>query len=304
MHIFWLDEVKTGQLPQLGGKGANLARLTQWGFNVPMGFCIDAAAYQQFIDNDGITPVLHRAVAALEGSDLRTLNAASERLRVACLTPTLSRDLEHEILEAYRVLSDRLGVAQPLVSVRSSAIGEDASNTSFAGQYDSYLGVRGESDLLESVKKCWASLWNAQAIHYRSTNGLDHLEASMAVVVQQMIPSSCAGVLFTASPVSSNYQEVLINSSWGLGESVVQGSVVPDSFSIDKESGLVTNRSIVLVLPKAPFRAVFRTATAKEGSGVRLIKYEPQDDGPEAHTDPCSWWRRGRVELPVQRTPR
>ena len=244
MHIYWLDEVTTGQLPQLGGKGANLARLTQWGFNVPTSFCIDAAAYQQFIDTEGIAPVLQRGVAGLDGSDLKTLNDASERLRDAFVAPALSSDLEQEILVAYRALSERLGVAEPLVSVRSSATAEDTPGTSFAGQYDSYLGVRGESELLKKVKKCWASLWNAQAIHYRSTNGLDHLESLMAVVVQQMVPSESAGVLFTANPVSNDYQEVLINSSWGLGESVVQGLVVPDSFFIDKESRVVTSRTI------------------------------------------------------------
>ena len=244
MHIYWLDEVTTGQLPQLGGKGANLARLTQWGFNVPTSFCIDAAAYQQFIDTEGIAPVLQRGVAGLDGSDLKTLNDASERLRDAFVAPALSSDLEQEILVAYRALSERLGVAEPLVSVRSSATAEDTAGTSFAGQYDSYLGVRGESELLEKVKKCWASLWNAQAIHYRSTNGFDHLESLMAVVVQQMVPSESAGVLFTANPVSNDYQEVLINSSWGLGESVVQGLVVPDSFFIDKESRVVTSRTI------------------------------------------------------------
>ena len=260
MHVFWLDEVTTGQLSQLGGKGANLARLTQWGFNVPTSFCIDAAAYQQFVDSDGIAPVLQRAVADMDGSDLKTLNDASERLRRAFLAPALSRDLEQEILVAYRALSERLGVPEPLVSVRSSATAEDAANTSFAGQYDSYLGVRGETELLEYVKKCWASLWNAQAIHYRATNGLDHLEALMAVVVQQMLPSTSAGVLFTANPVSNKYQEVLINSSWGLGESVVQGSVVPDSFSMDKESGVVTSRTI---------SAKESTIELNDGSGTR-----------------------------------
>ena len=183
-------------------------------------------------------------VADLDSSDLKTLSAASEGLQRAFLVMALSRDLEQELLVAYRAMSERLGVAEPLVSVRSSATGEDAANTSFAGQYDSYLGVRGERELLEYVRKCWASLWNAQAIHYRSTNGLDQLETSMAVVVQQMVPSQFAGVLFTANPVSNNYQEVLINSNWGLGESVVQGSVVPDSFFIDKELRLAISRTI------------------------------------------------------------
>ena len=187
---------------------------------------------------------MERFLVDLDPGDLRRLAARSADLRASFLAADLPPDLAQEIHSAYRTLHDMTGAPEPRVAVRSSATAEDLPEASFAGQHDFYLGVLGQTALAESIKCCWVSLWNAQAVSYRQTNGIDHAEVLMSVVVQHMAPSVSAGVLFTANPVSGDTSEMVINASWGLGESVVAGSVEPDTFFVDKGSDSIKARSI------------------------------------------------------------
>lgn len=244
MYIRWFDEIGGSQADLVGGKGSNLARLTQWGVPVPPGFCVDSMAYQHFIAGTEVARSLEAFLHKVVQTDLPTLTALASDLQAVFMAADIPPPLEQEIVAAYRRLR-QTGAAPDLpLAVRSSATAEDLPGASFAGQHDSYLNIRGEDALLEHVKRCWASFWNPHAVHYRATKGFDHSRNYMAVVVQGMVPSTCAGVLFTANPVSGDRSEMVINSNWGLGESVVLGSVDPDTFVVDKESGTIKERNI------------------------------------------------------------
>ncbi len=196
-------------LATAGGKGASLARLSRAGLPVPGGFVITTDAYRAFVA-DVRDELLHADAAALFAA--RDLPAG----------------LAADILAAYAAMGDDVPVA-----VRSSATAEDLPELSFAGQQDTYLGIRGPA-LLEAVRRCWASLWNPRAIAYRDRNGVPHDDVALAVVVQELVDADAAGVMFTANPVTGDRGETVINASWGLGEAVVGGQVTPDVMVISE----------------------------------------------------------------------
>ncbi|MFC7588526.1 PEP/pyruvate-binding domain-containing protein [Nonomuraea antimicrobica] len=197
-------------LATVGGKGASLARLTRAGLPVPGGFHVTTGAYRAF--TAGFRDEILRAAAEDPGR-IPALFAAHE----------LPEEPAAEIRRAYEALGDDVPVA-----VRSSATAEDLPDMSFAGQQDSYLDIRGE-DLLDAVKRCWASLWNPRAIAYRDRNGVPHDDVALAVVVQELVDADAAGVMFTADPVTGARDRIVLNASWGLGEAVVGGQVTPDT---------------------------------------------------------------------------
>ncbi|MFQ6028344.1 MAG: PEP/pyruvate-binding domain-containing protein [Dehalococcoidia bacterium] len=237
MYIHWLDQLDHEQDHLVGGKGSNLGRLMRSGIPVPPGFCISLQAYQDVAQHLDFSSKSQHLLTGLNPEDFQQLASISGSLQALFLTSESVQDAWQEIIGAYVELGQQVGNPNTTVAVRSSATAEDSPEHSFAGQHDSYLGVVGNQDLVEGVKKCWASLWNPQAIHYRHTRGIEHGQALMAVVIQQLIPATCAGVLFTANPVTGDRSEMLVNSSWGLGEAVVSGAVEPDTFVVDKTSG-------------------------------------------------------------------
>jgi pyruvate,water dikinase len=246
MYVHWLHEISHEQAPLVGGKGANLARLTQLGIPVPPGFCISMLGYQHFIVDTGLARALDRLLTGLDTSDLQQLSAKATDFQQLFLTTNLPSSIAEESIAAYQVLGIRTGVAEPQVAVRSSGTAEDMASASFAGQHDSYMNVRGKDNLADHLKRCWASLWNSHAIYYRHTNHIDHQQVSMAVVVQQMVHAASAGVMFTANPVTGDKSEIIINATWGLGESVVSGMVEPDTIILDKRSTAIKTQTIGL----------------------------------------------------------
>ncbi|WP_219508042.1 PEP/pyruvate-binding domain-containing protein [Nonomuraea ceibae] len=202
---------EAADLATAGGKGASLAKLTRAGLPVPGGFHITTGAYRAFVSafRDEIDPGDPAAVAELFARH------------------EIPGDLAASIRAAYEALGDGLGDGVP-VAVRSSATAEDLPGMSFAGQQDTYLNIRGDG-LLDAVRRCWASLWNARAIAYRERNGVPHDDVALAVVVQELVDADAAGVMFTANPVTGALGETVINASWGLGEAVVGGQVTPDT---------------------------------------------------------------------------
>ena len=209
-HFTEIDDV---DLPLVGGKGLNLGKLTAAGFLVPPGFCITTDAYRT------------------------TVGTVDTQNREAVRTATLSEPLESEILEAY----SQLGA--DLVAVRSSATAEDLPDASFAGQQDTFLNVSGASELLEKIQACWASLWSDRAVAYRCEHGIEDVQLAMAVVVQTMVDAEVSGVMFTRNPTGGD--ELVIESNWGLGESVVSGEITPDHFVISRETGNLTRETVV-----------------------------------------------------------
>lgn len=222
--------------PQLiGGKAANIAAMVNAGFPVPAAFCITTAAYRRQVKETSIG----RSLATLVGDPETTPQQLSESIRPSLLAAAIVPDVDVAIREAYRGLGGNVSVA-----VRSSATSEDSPDASFAGQHDSFLGVHGEHAVLDAVRKCWASLWNTRAVHYRKTQRVPHRSIAMAVVVQSMIPADAAGVMFTLNPVTHSTDELTIAACYGLGEAVVSGLVTPDTFVVDRRSMTVARVSI------------------------------------------------------------
>ncbi|MGD9405630.1 MAG: PEP/pyruvate-binding domain-containing protein [Anaerolineae bacterium] len=227
-------------LETVGGKGASLSRLVAAGLPVPDGFHVTTAAYRRFVIDNNLQPGI---LAALETADLAqpdTLDAASRTIGELFSNAQTPPNVASAIALAYASLAG----TNPAVAVRSSATAEDLPDLSFAGQQDTFLNVEGYGAVLEAVKRCWASLWTARAIGYRTRHGIDPDGISLAAVVQLLVPAEAAGILFTANPVTGRRDQAVISAAWGLGEAVVGGLVTPDSITVDKASGTVVERVV------------------------------------------------------------
>jgi pyruvate,water dikinase len=225
-------------LESAGGKGASLARLSAAGLPVPDGFHITTEAYRQFVAANKIGAAIREELDTADRAIPSTLEAVSKAISKRFLDGQMPAEIARAVTQAYA----RLGGTDLPVAVRSSATAEDLPGLSFAGQQDTYLNVRGVEALLASVKRCWASLWSARAIGYRSRNGVDQDPLTLAVVVQRLVPAEASGVLFTANPVSGRGDQAMISAAWGLGEALVGGKVTPDTLVIDKPTGRVLAR--------------------------------------------------------------
>jgi pyruvate,water dikinase len=219
-----------------GGKGASLAKLFQGGFRVPPGVIVPAAAYSAFLDADG---GMRGRIDALDYSNAEWLRGQCAGLRKAMTALPLPADVERELREAVKPL-----LADGAVAVRSSSTMEDLAGAAFAGQHDTYLGIRDADGVVDAVRRCFASLWEDRAAHYRHSRGFDPARATMAVVVQALVRSEVAGVAFSMNPITGALGEIVVNASYGLGETVVSGAGDVDQFVLDKASGAVRERSI------------------------------------------------------------
>ena len=214
--ILNFDEIKKEDILIAGGKGANLGEMTRAKINVPSGFVITAEGYREFLKENSIEEVIE------------------SKLEEAIKAGKFPEELERIITEAYLNLGENKRVA-----VRSSATAEDLPDASFAGQQETYLNVQGVEEVLKQVRNCYASLWGNRAVSYRFHQGYDQSLVSIAVVIQEMVESEKAGVLFTVNPISEKENEMLINASYGLGESVVSGRVTADSYIVDKNGKIL-----------------------------------------------------------------
>ncbi|HET6760334.1 MAG TPA: PEP/pyruvate-binding domain-containing protein, partial [Propionibacteriaceae bacterium] len=236
MFIKRFDELGRDDIEQAGGKGANLGELTRADLPVPPGFVIITDAYRSYVAEHQLADKI--AALATATDDPAGYDNASGQIR-ALFSAEVSHTLRAEIAAAYT----GLGADVP-VAVRSSATAEDLPEASFAGQQDSYLNVHGMEDLLTAVRDCWASLWTARAMAYRARQGIDPATVSLAVVVQQLVDAEAAGVMFTANPSNGRRDEAVISAAWGLGESVVSGSVDTDNIVVGKPDGTVISTEI------------------------------------------------------------
>ncbi|MBC7250311.1 MAG: phosphoenolpyruvate synthase [Anaerolineae bacterium] len=216
----------------------SLARLARAGLPVPDGFHVTTAAYQQFVATNNLQPRILEALKTVDPAQPATLETASTTIRQLFAQAPMPPDVAGAIAGAYAGLAGQ----NPTVAVRSSATAEDLPGLSFAGQQETYLNVQGTADVLEAVKRCWASLWTARAIGYRQQHGIDQNAVSLAVVVQRLVPAEAAGVLFTANPVTGRRDQVTISAAWGLGEAVVGGLVTPDTIIVAKATARVLER--------------------------------------------------------------
>jgi pyruvate,water dikinase len=225
-------------LTDVGGKGLNLAALARAGFPVPGGFILATAAYRAFVGANDLTAWLNATANAAALDDPAALEATSQAIRARFAAGALPAGLADAVAAAYASLG------RPPVAVRSSATAEDLPDMSFAGQQDTFLNVVGEAALLTAVIACWSSLWTARAIAYRARNGIPHDGVALAVVVQMMVQSEAAGVLFTANPLTGKRSETVIDATLGLGEALVGGHVEPDNYIVDTAAGRIIGKTL------------------------------------------------------------
>jgi pyruvate, water dikinase len=234
-----LADLSNADVPRVGGKNASLgemiAALGSEGVRVPDGFATTADAYRRFLRENALEDRIRAQINAHRDGE-QSLRATGEAIRGLIQGGTLPDDLKDAIRGAYRKLAKQLGRAEPDVAVRSSATAEDLPEASFAGQLETFLNIRGEDALLRAVLRCYASLFTDRAIAYRDDHGFDQLKVALSVGVQQMVRSDtgAAGVMFSLDTDTGFPRTVLINGAWGLGETVVQGSVDPDEFLVFK----------------------------------------------------------------------
>ncbi|HZX96318.1 MAG TPA: phosphoenolpyruvate synthase, partial [Myxococcales bacterium] len=249
--VRWFAEVGLADVSLVGGKVASLGemirKLTPLGIRVPDGFAVTAEGYRHFISAAGLDDTIREQLAGIAPGDVQGLVARSAEIRKRIVSAELPPEIADEAVAAYRSLSLRFGGDETDVAVRSSATAEDLPGASFAGQQDSYLNIRGEAALLDAIRRCFASLFTARAISYRAHMGFDHLQVALSVGVQKMVRSdkAASGVLFTLDTESGHRGVVLITSSFGLGEAIVQGQVVPDQFYVHKEALREGHRPLV-----------------------------------------------------------
>lgn len=232
--ILDFEEIDKSSLNVVGGKNANLGEMIKAGMNVPPGFAITTHSYLSFITEAGLKRKIYKILSNLDPSDVQTLNTASSEVRELIDAASMSADIRSAIGRAYSQFCCKYGSEMIPVAVRSSATAEDLPTASFAGQQDTYLGVKGSDQVIESVQKCWGSLFTPRAISYRIKNEFPHDKVLISVGVQKLIDSKAAGVMFTLNPTNGDPSKVVIEGNWGLGETVVSGEVNPDRFVIDK----------------------------------------------------------------------
>jgi pyruvate,water dikinase len=244
VYVKWFNELSKDDVNIAGGKGANLGEMTKIGIPVPPGFVLTAEAYWKFLDYNNIRDKIKEILSSIDINNPSQLRKASNQIQELFIKGQIPDDLKNEILENYRGLSQMFGNEPIFVAVRSSATAEDLPNASFAGEQATYLNVKGEDKLLDAVKKCWASLWTARSINYRTMMGFDHNKVALAVVIQRQIFSKKSGVMFTCEPVKNDCSKIVIESSWGLGEAIVSGMVIPDEYIVDKNTLNIVNVKI------------------------------------------------------------
>jgi pyruvate, water dikinase len=238
--ILWLNEVGVSDGNLVGGKNSSLGEmyqnLSQLGISVPPGFAVTVKAYQDFIEYNKLKDKIIEAMKGLDPNNLMDLARRGTMIRQLILESKLPESIVTEVTEAYKQLSTQCGSKELDVAVRSSATTEDLVDASFAGQQETYLNIRGLSDLLDAIKKCFASLFTNRAISYRFNKDFDQVNIFISVAVQQMIRSDSAssGVIFTIDTETGFQDTILLTAGYGLGEAIVQGQVTPDEYYVYK----------------------------------------------------------------------
>ncbi|RLF34389.1 MAG: phosphoenolpyruvate synthase [Thermoplasmata archaeon] len=235
----WFEDLRIEDVPSVGGKNASLGEmirsLSEKGVNVPSGFAVTAYAYKYLIEKAGIDQKIREILSDLDTHDVNNLAERGQKIRDLIRNTPLPPELEEDIRKRYREMEERYGKNVD-VAVRSSATAEDLPDASFAGQQETYLNVRGEDEVVEKVRECFASLFTNRAISYRVDKGFDHLSVYLSVGVQKMVRSdlACSGVMFSIDTESGFRDAAYITGAYGLGENVVQGAVNPDQFYVFK----------------------------------------------------------------------
>lgn len=236
-YIRGFDALNKNDVAIAGGKGASLGEMTQASIPVPPGFVVTAQAFDEFLKITDLNVELDSILDGVDHNVIHTIEEASQKIQALITNADMPVHISQEITKQFKKLGAKF------VAVRSSATSEDSADAAWAGQLDSYLNVI-EDKVLESVQKCWASLFTPRAIFYRFEKGLHGKPISVAVVVQKMVESEVSGIAFSVHPVTQDYDQLIIEAGFGLGEAIVSGSVTPDSFVIEKSSWKILDKNI------------------------------------------------------------
>ncbi|PKN03982.1 MAG: phosphoenolpyruvate synthase, partial [Deltaproteobacteria bacterium HGW-Deltaproteobacteria-9] len=279
--VLWFDELELADIPQVGGKNASLGEmrreLISKGVSIPDGYAVTANAYRYLLKSSGIVEQMKQIISDLDTHDMENLKSRGRQIRSLIYHSPFPKDLEDEIIAAYGRLCEEYGPDTD-VAVRSSATAEDLPDASFAGQQETYLNVTGKEALLEACKKCFASLFTDRAISYRVDKGFDHLSIALSIGVQKMVRSDLAtsGVIFSIDTESGFKDAILITAAYGLGETVVQGSVNPDEFFVFKPTLKTGHRPILQKkLGAKEIKMIYATGDGGEATETVPV---PQED--------------------------
>ncbi|HUX22548.1 MAG TPA: PEP/pyruvate-binding domain-containing protein, partial [Spirochaetia bacterium] len=271
MYIKQLAEMTAVDFQETGGKAANLGEMAQHGFNVPPAFCVTAGALDYVIDKNAAGPKISEIIARLDYEDFDDIEVQTAEIReiiAGCLIPP---DLLDEIRQGLAGLADSNG-HQPFVAVRSSVAVRESTISSFPGMMDTYHFLKGETQVVEYIRRCWASLWTGRAALRRHQQNIDHSKGIIAPVVQRMVNSDVAGVMFTANPISGSREEFVIEANWGLGESLVSGESINDYFVLCRKNG----DGISIKEKRIQKKNIMVTIDREKGVGRK--KYDIPDD--------------------------
>ncbi|GAA1649456.1 PEP/pyruvate-binding domain-containing protein [Actinoplanes couchii] len=242
--ITWLSRGSPVSGDNWGGKNRSLVALTGAGLPVPPGFAVSAAAFRAALEGDGAVGRLATSVSSVDPGDPAALARCGTESRALVQRAGLPRATAAQLDDAYAILSRGFHVENLPVAVRSSAVCEDLPGLTAAGAHDSYLGVRTPEAVRDRVLRCWASLYNDRAIAYRRHHAVVENDVAMSVTVQRLVPAEVAGVAFTVDPMTGDDGHVVVEASWGLGEAVVSGAVVPDYYLVGKHSGTIVEHRV------------------------------------------------------------
>lgn len=237
MYVKPFKNLSKNDVGVAGGKGASLGEMTQIGIPVPPGFVVLAGAFDRFLEETDLGVEIDAAIKKVDAKNIDSVETASTKLRDLIKDAEFPKDIDKEITAEFKNLGAEY------VAVRSSATAEDSTVASWAGELESYLNVT-EKNLLESVKKCWSSLFTPRAIFYRYEKNLADQKVSVAVVVQKMVQSEISGITFTVHPVTEDRNQMVIEAGWGLGEAIVGGKITPDTYVVDKNKEAVIDKNI------------------------------------------------------------
>jgi pyruvate, water dikinase len=275
-YVVWFKDLNKDSIAVAGGKGANLGEMYQAHLPIPNGFAVSAQTYKKFIEDTGLSEKIQNLVKKINVDDTQQLQEVAKEIRDLVNNTEIPEEIAEAIKDSYDLLGtgndahDLINAKEVFVAVRSSATAEDLPSASFAGQQATYLNVKGKNKVVAAVRACWASLFTARAVYYREKNNFDHSKVLISAIIQEMVNSDKAGIMFTINPATNNEKEIVIEGVYGLGESIVSGQVNPDTYIVDKQS-----REIKETKVKKQEWGLFRS---EEGENVKLdIPKEEQE---------------------------
>ena len=236
------SKLDKNDIPIAGGKGANLGEMFKAKIPVPDGFVVTSNAYYKFIEDTGLSKKIRAELKGLDLENSKALQKAAENIKELINGEEMPEEIKLAIKDAYHFLA---GNRDRYVAVRSSATAEDLPEASFAGQQETFLNISGYKDVINATQKCWASLFGARAIYYREQQGFDHFKVGIAVPVQLMVQSEISGIMFTVNPLTNNRDQISIEAAYGLGETVVSGTITPDQYLVSKKGFKIEDKYIV-----------------------------------------------------------